>query len=172
MRKKKKKKNKKAEELPVEKQVIELLDKHLDQCGELIEGGGEGRKTLFDSSSTSEGRVKQYVDKLPSLDAPEFELLRQQDQQIDAKLLEVYDAVKRINQVQQLIGAEIDEQDVLIRKLQEDAVDTTHQITAINKKVNATIKKVGGGRDIFCDCVLFAAILGVIGIIYFAFFKK
>eukprot|EP01129_Flabellula_baltica_P007834 TRINITY_DN3065_c0_g1_i3.p1 TRINITY_DN3065_c0_g1~~TRINITY_DN3065_c0_g1_i3.p1 ORF type:complete len:172 (+),score=40.70 TRINITY_DN3065_c0_g1_i3:353-868(+) len=167
MHRKDKKKKKKKDELEVQERVLDLLDKHMEQCEDLIEGRGGGTQ-LFDSSSSSD-RVYTANDigKLPDLDAPEFELLRINDQKIDEKLVQVYDAVTRIKEIQKMIGAEIDDQAPLIQKLGEKADDATEDMKKLNTKLGKTIKEVRSARDFCCDCCLFICILGVLGSIYF-----
>jgi len=163
----------KAQKILLQKEVVTLLKKHLKECEDMLNRGDA--KGLFDqdSSSSSSGKKgdkggwkQTEVEYLPKIDDPQFEILNQQNKQIDEGLDILYDKVREFKKIQQSIGMELRDQDTLLIKLQERAEGAQDDMKGVNRRLNDTIKKVRSGRNLCCDIFLFLVVLGIIGAVY------
>jgi len=161
----------KAQKILLQKEVVSLLKKHLKECEDLLNrGDAKGLYQEDESSSSSSAKKGEFKEKevsyLPQIDDPQFDIINQQNREIDEGLDIFYNNVLEFKKIQQSIGFELKEQDTLLIKLQERAEGAQDDLAGVNRRLNDTIKKVRSAKNLCCDIFLFLVVLGIIGAVY------
>jgi len=152
------------------KQVVDLTFKHLEDLRWREQNPGQSRvnkEQLIADNSDDESGERAVVGGIPDIDDPQFELLRKQDEEIDAELDVVLAGVRRLKALAQQAGEEIDNQQQLLEDLDTMAEEQVAQLETANRELAKTLKKVRSARNLCCDIIIIAVILGVAVAIYF-----
>jgi len=163
---KKKAKNKATEddikEMEYRTQIVDLCTKHIAECKHLEKQGFANNNTFFEGYTKDE----KAVTSLPDIDDADFQLLKQNDLKIDAKLDQVGQGVEVLRNMALEMGREIEMQGVMIAELDNRVDETNAQLNNLNRRLKKTLEKVRKG-DRFCiDIILIVIVLALAGYIY------
>jgi uncharacterized coiled-coil DUF342 family protein len=152
------------EEVQARQEIVELCNKHIEECITL-EKAGFGQSVLsFTGISKDDGRAP--ISQLPDIDDEGFMLLRQQDAQIDEKLQRIGEGVNVLKEIAVEMGKEIETQNVMISELDHKVDKAQAQLDNLNKRLKNILTKMRKG-DRFCvDLILLIIVLGLAAYIY------
>jgi len=170
-RKKKGKKVPEDVEKEIEKrgEIVQLAWSHYEECKttEKSTGKGQHKSSNFKGYTTAE----EAPDALPDVDDPQFEVLRQNDEEINRKLDIIGSHVADLKNLAVAIGNEIELQEVMI----DDATGEVEKTNAKLKNLNVRLKKqlddVRKCDRFIIDFVCCILILAIIGYLYNVFSK-
>jgi len=167
-------KEEKVQKDAARKQVVDLTWQHLKELQWRQENPGS-KKTdtdrLIESDSSASGERAIIVGGIPDIDDPQFELLRKQDDEIEAELDLVLAGIRRLKQLAMQAGEELGQQEELIEELNVIAEDTNQKLETANRELSKTLKEVRSHKDLCCDLIIFAVILGCAAALYFLLTK-
>jgi len=104
---------------------------------------------------------------IPEIDDPRFEVLRANDQEIDAALGETLKGVQRLKQLAQEMGQEVDKSNELIKEVQQMSELTMGKLETVNGQLTKTLEAAQSPSNFCCDIILCCLLLGIATAIYF-----
>jgi len=150
--------------------LVGLMWKHLAELQKEEKSVKKPGKTrISDSDSVEDG--EREVGGIPDLDDPRFEVLRQNDEEIDVLLDDTLQGVRRLKKIAQEIGGEVEKSNVLIEEIKERADVTIGRLETVNGQLKKTLEAARSPTDFCCDIILCCLILGIITAIYFVVTK-
>jgi len=154
------------------KAVIELMHQHLKQVQ--LEAAKTGKEIDDDVSSLEGGdfqdgeSIQLMQMDLKALDHPDFEKIRQNEEDIDAGLGRVHEGVKRLKMLAMQAGDVLEEQEEQIQRLNELAGEANEDLKSANHILSKVIKDVKSPGMFCCDCILCLMVIGIVIGLYFA----
>jgi len=121
----------------------------------------QGNKTR---ASDIEGRVTDATSapsKLPDIDDPSFQVLRDNDTLISLKLDVVLDNVKVLNQIAIQMGTELDKQTQVIDDMGVKTDKIADKLENLNKRMKTTLDKVRSCDRFIIDFICIVVILAI-----------
>jgi len=144
-------------------EIIDLCYKHIAECKHLEKQGYANNNAFFEGYTKSDENV---VTSLPDIDDADFQLLRQNDAKIDAKLDQVGQGVEILKNMALEMGKEIELQGVMISELDGRVDQTQAQLNNLNRRLKNTLDKVRKGNRFCIDVILVIILLALGGYIY------
>lgn len=149
------------EQMQLRGEVLEVMNKHVEECAMLEKkryGGGV--------ASTSKP-IDPTVTSLPDIDDPRFQKLIKTDKEIDA-LLDVLG--KNVAQLKEMAGEMHEEAKAQSRVLDQLDVEVTRadaKLESLNRRLKVIVEKARPGSKFMVDFILICVLLGIGGAIYF-----
>jgi len=142
--------------------------KELENKEKMVSMNGDERMI---SESSSDGSRDTTGLGIVDMDDPQFEMLKENDKEIDKMLDVTHERVKRIKQLAIEIGGAVEESNVMIEQLCVQVDLTLGKLETVNGQLKKTLAEARSSRDFCCDIILCCLILGIITAIYFVVTK-
>jgi len=130
-----------------------------------------GDHQLVISETSSDGERDPTGLGIADMDDAEFDMLRETDAIIDDRLDITLEGVKRIKQLALEMGRAVEDSNVLIEQIKEQADLTLGRLETVNGQLKKTLAEARSNSTFCCDIILCLLILGIITAIYFVVTK-
>jgi len=146
------------------KQVIDLMWQHLK---ELERQEKNVRNDNIASDDYEEGEQEVPGLGIAEIDDPRFEVLRKNDQEIDAALDDTLKGVMRLKKLALEMGEEVGQSNELIKEVQQMTEVTMGKLETVNGQLAKTLEAAQSPSNFCCDIILCCLLLGIATAIYF-----
>jgi len=156
---------KEEEEVKNREEIVLLCRQHIEECKKL-EKQVRGVTGVFTDSNTNE----PVITSLPDIDGDEgFQLLRKQDEEIDAEIEVASKGVAILKEIAISMGQEVEMQGKMIEETERNVERANVKLINLNKRLKKTLQSVRKA-DRFCiDIILLIVLLAIGGYLYNVF---
>ena len=147
-----------------QKEIIDLLNKHVNDCSAMEKMRYGDMKMII---TTDTDHNNKPLGKLPDLDDADFIEMKGTDKRIDDKLDIVFNNLKILREQANEMGKEIDKQEAIIENANNKAEAVTEKIESLNARMKKTLQSVRSGDKFIIDFILICILLGIGAHMYF-----
>jgi len=155
---------KEEEDVKARQEIVDLSRQHIEECRRLekqVRGAGG---TFFETEKSD-----ATVTSLPDIEDESFQLLIQQDNEIDVKLDGVAKGVAVLKEMATEMGKEVEMQEVMIEELNTKVEKTNAKLINLNQRLKKTLEGVRKANRFCIDIILIVIILAIGGYLYNVF---
>jgi len=158
-----------SQEIQEREEIVTLCRQHIEECRKLEKSVRGTRSTIFADDNKDNSAL---VTELPDIDGERGQLLKQNDDEINAHLNTIGEHVTRLGTMATAMGQEIEMQGKMIDHLDAKVEKTNAKLNNLNKRMKKTLEGVRKA-DRFCiDIILIIIILAIVGYLYNTFRTK
>jgi len=150
-------------------EIVELAWNHYDECvaSEKSTGKGPHKSSNFKGYTSAE----EAPLTLPEVDDPQFEIRRQNDEEINRKLEIIGSIVADLKDIAIAMGNETELQEVKIQEAEEEVVKVNIKLNTLNIRLKKQLDDVRKCDRFIFDFICCILILAMIGYLYNVFSK-
>jgi len=155
------------EEIKKRGEIVDLTYRHIEELKHLEKQGYKGRASEVDTNRLTDAAIAPS--KLPDIDDPQFQVLRDNDALISAKLELVLTNVKTLGAMADEMGKELDKQEQIIDVLNTKADNVQDKMENLNKRMKKTLDSVRTCDRFIIDFICIVIILALALYLYNSF---
>lgn len=164
-RKKNKEDPEKEAQLDNRKEIVELIFKHIKEV-ESLSNKKHGDTSFMGATAET---TDPTITELPNIDDEGFQMLRRNDEKIDALLNDVHVNVRVLGEMAQEMGKEAKLQGDMLDKLDTKVDKVNDDLENLNTRLRKALESVRKGDRFIVDIILLCVLLGIAGYIYSMF---
>jgi len=148
--------------LETRQEVVTLVGQHIKEVEALNQRRTGGDNAFYGAADNKD----PVITSLPDIDDAGFQLLRDNDRQIDDQLDQVSGHLTNLKEMAYEMGKEATAQGIMLENLDSKVDKVNDQLENLNERLRKALESVRKGDRFIVDIILLCVLLGIAGYIY------